>query len=301
MLRAPALAVRAVGVALLALAGQAPATWAQDPASGLEILLTNDDGYDAPGITAMRAALVAAGHRVTVVAPLANRSGSSLSRTTSGLIDYYEQRPGVWAVDGTPADAVDLALVHIMRSTPPDLIVSGSNFGQNVGASVLGSGTVGAALAASGQGVPAIAVSVAIAADGRTTDPPFVSTTAAFAPAAAFVVDLVSRLRESDAAGLLPPRIVLNVNYPAVGGGAVEGVRFAPVASVRAFRRVFSVAGETGPATIETVVADVGRAEPDSDLDYVSRGFVAISVLDGNLDATADVRGGIIRRLGIER
>jgi 5'-nucleotidase len=291
---------RAIGLTLVALLYAAPAG-AQDVARTLDILLTNDDGYDAPGIVAMRAALLAAGHRITVVAPLDNRSGSSMSQTTSGLIDYYEQSPGVWAVDGTPADAVNLGLVHILRNAPPDLIVSGGNFGQNVGASVLGSGTVGAALAGSRQGVPAIAVSVAIASDGASTDPPYAMTTAAFAPAADFVVDLVSRLRESDATGLLPARVVLNVNYPAVGGGPTQGVRFAPVASVRAFRSVFSVAGDTGPAEIRLILADSERAEPDSDYDYLSRGFVTISVLDGNLDANSDIREGIIRRLGIER
>ena len=291
---------RASALALVVVACLAGHAGAQDGA-GLGILLTNDDGYDAPGLMAMREALIAAGHRVTVVAPLENRSGSSMSQTTSGLIDYYEQSPGVWAVDGTPADAVNLALVHVLRSAPPDLIVSGSNFGQNVGASVLGSGTVGAALAGSRQGVPAIAVSVAIAAEGRASDPPFATTTEAFAPAAAFVVDLVARLRESDAQGLLPARTVLNVNYPAVGGGPVEGVRFAPVASVRSFRHVYSVAGDTGPARVELALADSERSEPGSDLDLLARRFVTISVLDGNLDAAADVRDGIIRRLGIER
>jgi len=293
--------LRGLVFTLVAVACASTGARGQDASSGLDVLLTNDDGYAAPGITAMRDALVAAGHRVTLVAPLENRSGSSMSQTTSGLIDYYEQSEGVWAVDGTPADAVNLALVHLLRDRPPDLVVSGSNFGQNVGASVLGSGTVGAALAASRQGVPAIAVSVAIAPDGRTTDPPYTATTAAFAPAADLVVELIARLRESDATGLLPPRIVLNVNYPAVGAAEVAGVRFAPVASVRAFRRVYSVAGDTGPARVETILADAERAEPDSDYDFLARGFVAISVLDGNLDAATDLRDGIVRRLGIER
>ena len=77
------------------------------PAPGaLRILLTNDDGYDSPGIVAMRDALAGAGHSVTVVAPQENRSGSSSSSTTAGTLDLVEQRPGVWSVSGTPADAV---------------------------------------------------------------------------------------------------------------------------------------------------------------------------------------------------
>jgi 5'/3'-nucleotidase SurE len=299
--RAAVIPSRSLGLTVLAAFAAATPAHAQAVDGGLRILLTNDDGYEAAGITRMRDALLAAGHSVTVVAPLENRSGSSLSTTTSGLIDYYEQTPGVWAIDGTPADAVSLALVHVMRATPPDLVVSGANFGQNVGASVLGSGTVGAALTASRAGIPAIAVSVAMDAGGRESTPPYGSTTLAFGPAAAFVVDLIGRLRESDAEGLLPARVVLNVNYPAVGAGEVAGVRFAPVASVRAFRQVYTVAGATGPARVETIVADAERAEADSDYDLLARDFVTISVLDGSLDAPQDAREGLIRRLGIER
>lgn len=284
----------------LALAAAAGPAAAQE-APGLSILLTNDDGYAAPGITSLRAALVAAGHRVTVVAPLDNRSGSGMSGTTSGLIDYYEQAPGVWAIDGTPADAVSIGLVHLMRDDPPDLIVSGTNFGHNVGQSVLSSGTVGAALTASRQGFPAIAFSVAIDFEERASRPPFASTTAAFAPAASFLVDLIRQLHESDARGLLPPRQVLNVNYPAVGAAAPAGVRFATVASVRAIRHVYSVAGDTGPARVELAPGDPDRAEAGSDFDLLSDGYVTISVLDGDLDAGRASWGPLLERLAIER
>jgi 5'-nucleotidase len=268
---------------------------------GLDILLTNDDGYEAPGLASLRAALMSAGHSVTVVAPLDNRSGSGVSATSSGLIDYYQQADGVWAVDGTPTDAVSLALVHLLRATPPDLVVSGSNFGQNVGANVIESGTVGAAITASRMGLPAIAVSVAVELDERGAAPPYPSTTEAFAPAADFVVGLVRQLHETDAEGLLPPRTVLNVNYPAVGAGEVTGVRFAPLASVRAFRRVYTVAGETGPARVEIAEANIDRAEDGSDVDLVANGYVTISVLDGDWDGGRQSWEPLLERLAIER
>lgn len=269
--------------------------------AGLDILLTNDDGFDAPGLVAMHEALVAAGHRVTVVAPLGNRSGSGMSLTTSGTIDYYRQEEGVWAVDGTPSDAVTLALVHVLRDTPPDLVVSGLNFGQSVGADILVSGTVGAAQTASRAGLPAIAASVALKLNERDADPPFSSTRDAFAGATDLVVEVVRQLAETGGSGLLPPRTVLNVNYPAVGAGEPAGVRFAPVSRLRAFRQLFTVAGDTGPATVELVPADPSRAEEGSDLALVSAGYATISVLDGDWDAGRESWGPLLERLIIER
>ncbi len=238
---------------------------------------------------------------MTVVAPLDDRSGAGMGQTTSGVIDYYEQSAGVWAIDGTPADAVALALVHVMRDDPPDVVVSGVDFGQNVGANLLESGTVGAVLAASRQGVPAIAVSAALDLGEQAATPPFRSTTASLGPAADFVADLLGQLHESDARGLLPPRQVLNVNYPAVGSGEPAGVRFAPVASVRALRRVYAVGGPTGPATVELAGGDPDRAEGGSDYDLLADGFVTISVLEGNVDAGRASWEPLLERLVVER
>jgi 5'/3'-nucleotidase SurE len=267
----------------------------------LNILLTNDDGFEAPGIEAMKEALLAAGHTVTVVAPLEDRSDSGTGHTTDGLIDYYRQEDGVWAIDGTPTDAVTLALVHIMRQDLPDLVVSGANFGQNVGADVIGSGTVSAALTAVRAGVPAIAVSVALDLREAQRSDPFASTTAAFRPAAELVVEMIRQLVETSGDGLLPARTVLNINYPAVGSESPEGVRFATVSRLRAFRQVFSVAGDTGPARVEIAAGDPGRAEDGSDFALLSAGFATISVLDGNWDAGRTTWEPLLQRLIIER
>ena len=295
----------AVGARLLAFAFVACSLVVRDAHAqsrpGLSILLTNDDGYEAPGLTTLKDALVAAGHSVTVVAPLDDRSGAGAAHTISGLIDYYQQSEGVWAVDGTPADAVTLALVHVMREAPPDLVIVGTDFGQNAGATVVHSGTVGAAVTASRIGFPAIAVSVALDFTEAGATPSHASTRAALAPAADFVVGLVRQLHETDAQGLLPPRVALNVNYPALGTRAVAGVRFAPVASVRAFRQVFAVAGSSGPARVETVEGDATRAQADSDLALLGEGFVTISVLDGSFDAGPAAWEPLLSRLAIER
>jgi 5'-nucleotidase len=289
--------------AVLALVATAlgPSAGAAQTGSSLRILLTNDDGFEAPGITAVRAALVAAGHQVTVVAPLDDRDGAGSSVTTSGTIDYYRQEEGVWAVDGTPADAVTLALVHVMAAARPDLVVAGADFGQNVGANVLTSGTVGAAITAARAGVPAIALSVETDPGEQALATPYPGTVGALLPAAELLVEIVRQLAETGGGGLLPPRYVLNVNYPAIGADAPAGVRFATVSSRRAFRQLYSVAGDTGPARIETVAADADRAEEGSDLALLAAGMVTISVLDGDVGVGAASWEPLRRRLVIER
>lgn len=270
-------------------------------AQSLNILLTNDDGFDAPGLAEMRRALLDAGHRVTVVAPLENQSGVGSAVTTSGTIDYYPQEEGVWAVDGTPSDAVALALVHVMRDDPPDLVISGANFGQNVGAGIVSSGTVGAALTAARTGVPALALSVAVDPRQAGRPTPFAGTADAFGPAAELVVEIVRQLAETGGEGLLPPRAVLNVNYPAVGADPPDGVRFATVSALRGYRQVFTVAGASGPARVEMALANTERAEEGSDLALLAAGFATVSVLDGSLDAGTASWEPLRERLIIER
>jgi 5'-nucleotidase len=109
----------------------------------LRILLTNDDGYDAPGLRVLRDALLAEGHDVTVVAPLQNRSGSGIRVSIGGTIDVQEQGEGIWSVDGFPADSVLVGLQEYFADEAPDLVVSGANFGPNLGFAG-SSGTVGA-------------------------------------------------------------------------------------------------------------------------------------------------------------
>jgi hypothetical protein len=161
---------RACGALVLVLtvlcAPQAPVA-ADEGARVLDILLTNDDGFEAQGIRALQAALLAAGHRVTLIAPRDNQSGAS-ARISTGPVRYREEAPGVWAVDGSPADAVAVGLQVIIGDRLPDLVVSGANFGHNVGATANVSGTVGAGLIAEYLGVPAVAVSVGM--EGRAAD-----------------------------------------------------------------------------------------------------------------------------------
>ncbi len=123
----------------------------------MKILICNDDGYQAPGIQALAEALSTVAD-ILVVAPEHNRSGTSNALTLDRALRLKQAENGFYYVDGTPTDCVHVALTVLM-DTPPDLVVSGINQGQNMGDDTLYSGTVAAATEAYLFGVPAIAFS----------------------------------------------------------------------------------------------------------------------------------------------
>jgi 5'-nucleotidase len=181
----------------------------------LRILLSNDDGIHAPGLNILANRLAEnAAHQVYIVAPDRQRSatGHSLTLHKPLRVQHVELDPrikGAWATTGTPSDCVKLAIAELLDS-PPDLIISGINAGPNLGADVLYSGTVAAAMEGASLNFPAIAVSAVTA------------ETAVFNMGAEFIhnfLDLFMQL----------PRVqrgLLNVNIPSqAAGGVVKGVR----------------------------------------------------------------------------
>lgn len=124
------------------------------------ILLSNDDGYLAPGIEALRSALARFAD-VVLCAPAINQSASSHSLTLHSVLRLVRLGDHTFAVDGTPADCVYVALHSGTRLLPrrPDMVVSGMNHGPNLGIDVVYSGTVGAAREGAHRGIPAVAVS----------------------------------------------------------------------------------------------------------------------------------------------
>ena len=123
----------------------------------MRILISNDDGYLAPGIIALAEALAPIAE-IVVVAPDSNRSGASNSLTLDRPLSVQRAGNGFYFVNGTPTDCVHIALTA-MLDAPPDLVVSGINNGQNMGDDTLYSGTVAAATEAYLFGIPAIAFS----------------------------------------------------------------------------------------------------------------------------------------------
>ena len=268
-------------VAALGLAGSSQ--------SGLKILLTNDDGFDSDGLKVMQAALAAAGHQVTVVAPATNQSSMSMSMT-SGVVKFEKKSEGVWAVYGTPADATVIGVVHILRDTPPDLVVSGTNAGQNLALSTNSSGTVSAAIAATRYGIPAIATS---AGTGPNAD-------AAYATAAALATRMIAALSANRTADgkLLPDRNVITMNVPALPAGELKGVRWAPLSRQASYTRVYSETGSSNELRSQLRPVTSAGGETDTDLALFLQGYVTLTLLDGDLGVRDDLAAGrVISRL----
>lgn len=160
------------------------------------ILITNDDGIDAPGIAALESALAAVGE-IHTVAPLSEQSGAGRRITLHRPFRYENRGKNRFAVDGSPADCAMMALTLLLEQQP-DLVVAGINNGPNLGENVFYSGTVAAAAEGAKYGIASIALSVN---QRRDID---------YAPAARFAAELAAKVL---AAGL-PQGIVLNVNVP---------------------------------------------------------------------------------------
>ncbi|MEB3308578.1 MAG: 5'/3'-nucleotidase SurE [Cyanobacteriota bacterium] len=185
----------------------------------LRILISNDDGVFADGIQALAAEAAAAGHRVTVVCPDQERSatGHGLTIQTPLRAERADElfAPGVtaWACSGTPSDCVKLALVRLLEQ-PPQLVLSGMNHGPNLGTDVLYSGTVSAAMEATIEGFPALAVSCA---DFQWRH---------FQPSARRALEVAGAML---AAGW-PEGLLLNLNVPALPEEAIGPVRWCRTA-----------------------------------------------------------------------
>jgi len=174
------------------------------------ILVTNDDGIEAPGIQALSKELRKVGE-VIVVAPSRNRSGSSMSLSIGVIFraKRHEKNGKLfgYGVSGTPADAVIFGIREIAKGKKIDLVVSGINHGQNVGDIARFSGTVGAAMTALHLGIPAVAVSL----DSNANDYTF---------AAQYTARFVSQLKRRGS----PKDVILSINIPAATQDEIKGV-----------------------------------------------------------------------------
>ncbi|NCA69065.1 MAG: 5'/3'-nucleotidase SurE [Sphingobacteriia bacterium] len=242
----------------------------------MKILISNDDGYQSPGLVMLADALSELGE-VVVVAPERDRSGASNSLTLDVPLRANRMGNGYFRVDGTPTDCVHLALTGLFDVTP-DIVVSGINHGPNLGDDVLYSGTVAAATEGRFLGLPAIAISMS------THEPQHLETGAAVA------VRLVKRLQEEP----LESSIILNVNVPDVSYGQIKGFvatrlghrhkaeSVIPALDPRG-RRIYWV----GPAGPEQ---DAG---PGTDFHAIRAGYVSITPLQ--VDQTRHSALGAVR------
>ncbi len=182
----------------------------------MRILLTNDDGVFAPGLRALRKALMTLGE-VTVVGPALEQSGVGHSITLLEplivkAVDYEDGAMAGYMVEGSPADSVKLAICELL-GRPPDLIVSGINAGSNAGINVLYSGTVAAAIEGAFFGITSVAVSLELA---EHFDYPHAADNA---------VRVIRKILGNNP----KPGSLFNVNLPAHSRGEPKGIRVVPM------------------------------------------------------------------------
>lgn len=173
----------------------------------MHILLSNDDGYFAPGLAALARALSPLAE-ITVVAPERNRSGASNSLTLDRPLSVRKAANGFYFVNGTPTDCVHLAVTGLLDHMP-DMVISGINDGANMGDDTIYSGTVAAAMEGYLLGLPSLAVSMS------RHQPQYFDT------AAQVVVEMVKRFQEN----AFPPPVLLNINVPDVPFEQIKGMK----------------------------------------------------------------------------
>ncbi|WP_067106270.1 5'/3'-nucleotidase SurE [Sphingopyxis granuli] len=179
----------------------------------MRILLTNDDGYHAPGMAVLEAIARQLSDDIWVCAPSEEQSGAGHSLTLSYPVRVRQHGERRWSCTGTPTDSVMIAIGKLMPEKP-DLILSGVNRGANLGDDITYSGTVSAAIEGALAGIPAIALSQVYAREGMGDTVPF---GAAEAWGAKVLAPLLAMR--------MAPRTLINVNFPAVHADAVRGIR----------------------------------------------------------------------------
>lgn len=172
----------------------------------MRILLSNDDGYFAPGLACL-ASVLSEIAEIIVVAPERDRSGSSNSLTLDRPLSLHKSHNGFYYVNGTPTDCVHLAVTG-MLDTMPDMIISGINKGANMGDDTIYSGTVAAATEGFLLGIPSFAVSLVNLSQGN------------YMTAARVAFDMVQRFKAQHLSGA----ILLNINVPDIDYDLLEGI-----------------------------------------------------------------------------
>jgi 5'-nucleotidase len=240
----------------------------------MRILVSNDDGYLAPGLAALARAMRPFG-TVTVVAPEQNSSGASNSLTLSRPLTVSRTPDGIIFINGTPSDCVHIALTGLLDD-PPDLIVSGINNGQNMGDDTIYSGTVAAAMEGFLFGVPSMAFSL--------VDKGY----AHLDTAAEMAAEVVRRHLERPLAG----PVLLNVNIPNRPLAQLKGIAATRLGKRHPSEPVVRAVNPRGEA-IYWIGAAGGAKEggPGTDFHAVTDGFVSVTPLQIDLTHQGQLDG----------
>ena len=239
----------------------------------MNILISNDDGVNAPGIIELASAVEKVAS-ITVVAPHKNRSGSSAALTLDRPLNCRLNERQHYSVTGTPCDCIHLGSHRIM-SSPPDMVVAGINKGANLGDDVLYSGTVAAAMEGRSLGFPAVAISLA----GTQCEH--------YQIAARFMAKLINHLKEHR----LESNTILNINVPDLAESDIKGVKVTRLGSRHRADTIVpskDPKGETvywiGPPSKPQ---DVGEG---TDFAAIKQGYISITPLVVDLTAQQSMR-----------
>jgi 5'-nucleotidase len=243
----------------------------------MRILLTHDDGINARGLDLLETVAQGLSDDLWVVAPTEEQSGAGHSLTLTEPVRLRRHDNRRFSVTGTPTDAVMLALAHIMKDSPPDLILSGINRGANLAEDVTYSGTVSAAMEGALAGVPSVALSQSYSREGM-------GDTVPFAAAEAWAEKVLGPLIGLD----LAPGTLINVNFPALPPDEVNGIRICRQ-GIRDYGRL-RIVERTDPRGypyfwfgLGPMVQTPGHS---TDLEAMDDGFVSVTPL--HLDLTHD-------------
>jgi 5'-nucleotidase len=246
-------------------------------AAGVRILLTNDDGVNARGLKFLEAAARRLSDDIWIVAPTEEQSGAGHSLTLTQPVRLRRHDERRFSVTGTPTDAVMLALAHVMKDSPPDLILSGINRGANLAEDVTYSGTVSAAMEGALAGVRSIALSQAYSREGM-------GDTVPFAAAEGWAERLLAPLVTFET----PPGTLINVNFPALPADQVKGIRVCRQ-GLRDYGRL-RIVQRTDPRGYDYYWFGLGPMVQtpghSTDLEAIAEGYVTVTPL--HLDLTHD-------------
>ncbi|MEQ9259844.1 MAG: 5'/3'-nucleotidase SurE [Roseovarius sp.] len=249
----------------------------------MRILITNDDGINAPGLAVLEeiaTALAGSSGEVWTVAPAFEQSGVAhcISFTNPMMVSQLGERR--YAAQGSPADCVLAALHDIMKDSRPDLVLSGVNRGNNAAENALYSGTLGGAMEAALQGVPAIALSQFLGPRTKNLDDPFEASRT-------HGLEVLRRLLDKGVWTKDDYGIFYNINFPPVPAAEVLGTRAAP----QGFRRDmgFGVQPVLSPSGRRFLwVTGAPQQEPTSpgtDADWNLKGYVSVTPMRADLTA----------------
>ena len=243
----------------------------------MRILLTNDDGINARGLDLLEPVARSFSDDIWIVAPMEEQSGAGHSLTLTEPVRLRRHDNRRFSVRGTPTDAVMLALSHIMKDSPPDLVLSGINRGANLAEDVTYSGTGSAAMEGALAGVRSIALSQSYSREGM-------GDTVPFAAAEAWAEKVLAPLIDYEGA----PGTLINVNFPALAPDKVNGIRVCRQ-GIRDYGRL-RIVQRTDPRGYDYYWFGLGPMVQtpghSTDLEAMDDGYISVTPL--HLDLTHD-------------